>query len=309
MDFRSLIIFLNRRCTVGCATCDAGARPGNKDRLSREWLDAFFRRLDPGLFSGYVIWTGGEPFLSFESLCYGIALASGKGYRSEVLTSGVWYETHPELLEQLTRAGDENGTVSLRISLDAEHQEKVPMSQVIGLIEAAGALNLKVNFTLREIPGREGAVQGYMDEIRKHLPDYYRENSRRSRWLHHIPHIPLPDAPVCGDSPPQPHKYRQRCKMIFRDLVIGDDGQVYPCRGFFSLPKKTRRGLALGDPLETSWEVLSARQEQPLFKQLKEQGPYGICKRRKLEPEMWNSAPFYNQCHLCLELFMRIVNC
>lgn len=292
---------------MGCATCDAGARPGNGSQLSREWLDAFFNRIDTGLFSGYITWTGGEPFLSFESLCYGINLAREAGYRSEILTSGIWYNTHPGYLKRLKRIAGTKGCVSLRISLDAEHQEKVPMSVVTGLVRAAVEINLQVNFTLREIPGREGEVKTYMDEIFGQLPEYCRQNSSRSRWLHYIPHIPLPDSlasaePESTPIPQHPHKYRQRCKIIFRDLVIGDDGQVYPCCGFFSLPEETCSGLVLGDPLRLSWSELAVLRERSLFQTLKEYGPYGICKKMNLIPENWASAPFHNQCQLCLEL-------
>ncbi|NIO84964.1 MAG: radical SAM protein [Candidatus Aminicenantes bacterium] len=272
MLYQSVIIFLNRRCTVGCASCNAGAGPGNRGELSKEWLSAFFGKLkvEDLRFSGYIVWTGGEPFLSIDALQWGVSLASAAGFHSEILTSGNWFAAHPGWLELVAASGN----ISLRISLDAEHQEIVPMSCVIDLTERALELQLEANYTLREIPGQEGAVKRYIDEIKKALPEFYRSNKGRSRWLHYMPHIPISKS-VSRSEFSGPVSLKP-CKLVFRDLVIGDDGLVYPCCGLFSLPFYQR--LAIGDPLKESWEVLTARQwEQPLFQTLKESGPCHLC--------------------------------
>jgi len=266
-----VIIFLNRRCTVGCASCNAGAGSGNRGELSKEWLSGFFGKLKAGglKFPGYIVWTGGEPFLSIDVLQWGVSLASGMGFHSEILTGGNWFAGHPGWLELVAA-----GNVSLRISLDAEHQETVPISCVIALTRKALELQLEVNYTLREIPGREGAVKRYIDEIENALPEFYRGNKGRSRWLHYMPHIPISkSASRSGFSGAVSFK---PCKLVFRDLVIGNDGLVYPCCGLFSLPFYQK--LAIGDPLKESWEELTVRQrELPLFQALKKNGPCHLC--------------------------------
>jgi MoaA/NifB/PqqE/SkfB family radical SAM enzyme len=246
--YQSLILFLNRRCTVGCAACSAGALPGNMEELTPAWLTGFFKKIkqEPPAFSGYITWTGGEPFLSFDSLRRGIELASAAGYRSEILTGGQWFGERPARLEQLKDAG----SFCLRISLDAEHQKQAPLSDVVSLIRRADALGMEVNFTLREIPGRNHSPRQSMEEIKTQLPEFYNRHHRRSRWLHWIPHIPF------GSKPGPPYPDRTPCRMAFRDLVIGEDGLVYPCCGFFGSPSHHR--FALGDPLKESWETLAA---------------------------------------------------
>ena len=296
-QYQSLIIFLNRRCPVGCASCNAKALPGNREELTGRWLSAFFRIIKKVEFPGFVLWTGGEPFLSFEALQAGIAIASGQGFHSEILTSGTWFDTHPQRLEPL--AGKSN--ISLRISLDAEHQETVLLELVIALIRKAWALQIEVNFTLRDIPGREGFADRCIGEIKNHLPEFYRRNRSRSRWLHRIPHMPVSPAPA-NPCVSQTQKYRQPCPMIFRDLVIGEDGLVYPCCGFLGFP--FHQQLAVGNPMEESWESLVSRQKShPLFRMLQEKGPYGICRKLGLEPGRWKWPPFQSPCHLCMALF------
>lgn len=299
----NLIFFLNRRCHVGCASCNAAASAHNRAELSPQWLETFFNGIHDLEFSGYIIWTGGEPFLSFEALQKGISLACQKGFHSEILTGGAWFREEPGTLETLAAAGD----FSLRISLDAEHQDRVPLPLIISLIKRALELGIEVNFTLRKIPGREESMVDFPAEIKKQLPEFYRENRSRSRWLHYIPHMPV--SPRKNRSAVElKQKWRKACQMGFRDLVIGEDGLVYPCCGLFGIPGHER--LAIGDPLIESLEALENRQRNdPLFQVLRDKGPYGICRELGLTPEIWNWPAYESPCHLCLALFHQYGDC
>ncbi len=294
---------MNRKCPLNCPSCSAAATPLNNKELSPLWLTEFFNRLKDLEFPGYITWTGGEPFLSFKTLKTGIELAAEAKYHSEILTGGAWFDNNPGLLKQLRAVGN----FSLRISLDAEHQEKIPLRLIFALIEAALRLNVEVNFTLRSIPGRE-AASFYKDAIKKALPDFYRKNRGRSRWIHTIPHIgTVPEkerTPACAGAPlPASGKWQNSCRQGFRDLVIGEDGLFYPCCGLFTL--SCYRRLAVGDPLKESWPVLLNKQNRkPLFRVLKEKGPYFICLELGKQLEI-RSSSFNNPCDVCLALFRR----
>lgn len=298
----NVILFLNRRCTVGCASCNAAAYPGNPVELTPSWLASFFNRLHELTFPGYITWTGGEPFLSIETLKKGVSLASQNKYHSEILTAGAWFTQKPEHLETLAALGK----FSLRISLDAEHQDAIPITTIINLIKKALDLNIEVDFTLREIPGRQEQVSRSLAEIKTQLPEFYRHNHHRSRWLHYLPHMPVTAGTGClptdNTSGSRKQKWQQPCQMGFTDLIIGEDGLGYPCCGLFGAPGHER--LSTGDPLKESWENLETRQHHhPLFQALKKKGPYGICRELKLTPETWNWPTYTTPCHLCLALF------
>lgn len=306
--YQKLIFFLNRRCTVGCSSCNAAAAPGNRGELPPEWLIKFFNKVrqEELTFSGYVIWSGGEPFLTFEALNNGIGLASGCGYRSEILTSGAWFDSHPGYLEQLA----ETGHFSIRISLDSEHQEKVPLELVFALIERALQLNIEVNFTLRQIPGRSESAAYYIKEIEMSLPEFYRQSHSNSRWIHVIPHVPTAPAGMdtpsreTGKSLPSHQRWQRPCQQGFKDLVIGEDGYVYPCCGLFTLSCYPR--MRIGDPLKEAWHSLAGKQNRnPLFGILQEKGPYHICRELGFQPETWSWSPYQDTCCLCLALFNR----
>lgn len=322
--YRGVIIFLNRRCPVNCVSCNAGVQEINRKELTPGWLSAFFSRLRDVNHPGYIIWTGGEPFLSFEALEQGIALVSGESspsYHSEILTSGAWFREN-ELsidgsgkegyLERLVKSGD----FSLRISLDAEHQETVPVSRIIGLIEHAESLGIEINFTLRDIPGTDPALSppASLETIEKQLPGFVKRNKNRSRWLHHIPHMPAAVGSCnrkehkkeanTGKNVGKKGKYKGRCKLGFEDLVIGEDGLVYPCCGLFGVKEHQR--LAVGNPLTESWETLHARRfERKEFRALKEKGPYEMLRQKGVEPDWWEECDLESPCQLCGVLFER----
>lgn len=309
--YQNMIVFLNRRCHVGCPSCSAAASAGNSGELPAAWLVEFFNRVGENdlEFSNCIIWTGGEPFLSFAALQAGIALAEVSGYRSEILTGGAWFADRPGYLDKLAAAGN----FSLRISLDAEHQEKVPLQLVFSLIRQALKHHIKIDFTLRHIPGRRETIDYYRNEIKKALPEFYRENYLHSRWLHVIPHIPPAHAGVenvnCLGMPAatggqENRKWQKACSQGFRDLVIGEDGFVYPCCGLFSLACYPL--LRVGNPLHDTWRSLANNHSKnPLFHVLREKGPSHICRELGFQPETWSGSPFRTICSLCLALFNR----
>ncbi len=301
VDFQNTVLFLNRRCAVGCPSCNVSAAADRVEELSPVWLMDFFARARDLDFAGFVTWTGGEPFLSFESLTAGIELAGDTGFRSEILTSGIWYRDEPGLLEEI--AGFEG--VSLRVSVDAEHQRSVAVGQLISLLSRADELAIETNLTLRDIPGDPEAVKRMMAVIEDALPEFMEKNHNRSRFCNRIPHMPLnnPNHPLqclSGQSSNN-KKWQKRCDLGFRDLVVGEDGIVYPCCGVIGLD--CRPSFAIGDPLLLSWkELLRRRDEHPLLDDLRGQGPLQMARRAGLDPEQWNTR-FQTPCHLCLTLF------
>jgi organic radical activating enzyme len=251
-------------------------------------------------FAGYVTWTGGEPFLSFESLKTGLWAASGRGFKSEILTSGTWFHDHPSLLDEIAAIKD----VSIRISVDAEHQRSVADEELVRLLEQAEALGLEANLTLREIPGDDNAVKRTIAALQHALPQFVEKKRHQSRFFHTIPHMPVRDPRQPGQDSqelnPKAVKWKKPCTLAFRDLVVGEDGVVYPCCGVIGLSKRDQ--FAVGDPLElTGHELLRIRNQHPLLSRLRCQGPYQMAKDKGLEPDQWG-IHFATPCHLCLTL-------
>jgi len=239
--------------------------------------------------------------LSFESLKTGLIIAADHGFTSEILTSGIWYRTDPCLLDEI--AGIDN--VSIRVSVDSEHQESVPVDQIVALLTRADQLGIEANLTIRDIPENPGVLHHTLTTIEEALPEFYSKNRDRSRFCHRIPHMPVYDpegqTPGAAAVRPGSGKWRKSCGLGSRDLVVGEDGIVYPCCGVIGLD--CRSVFSIGDPLKKTWqELLSMRDRHPLLRVLREEGPYQMAISHGLTPEQWRTR-FETACHLCLTLF------
>ena len=151
MPFQNLIVFLNNSCPVSCRTCNVSAVPGKGENLGLKKLDLLFKKINKVDINKFIIWTGGEPFLFFENLKAGIKKGEGMGFRSEVLTSGMWFRNNKDFLKKLKDAGN----FSLRISVDNEHEKAAGTDILIGIIESCINLDIDVNCTVRDIPVSE----------------------------------------------------------------------------------------------------------------------------------------------------------
>lgn len=299
--WQSVILFLNRFCPVGCPSCSAGCTPPRRtEELSPDWLDLFLEKTRTLSFQGFLVWTGGEPFFSLDSLTAGVRKAAALGYASEILTSGAWYGTHPEWLTRF--AGIPR--LSLRISLDDEHQRTVPLDTVLSLIRDAVRHETAVNFTLRNVPGGTLTPRYYERALQENFPDMYRRHRARSRWIHILPTIPPGDRPWSPLNTPPLQASQKPCPVDFKDIVVGEDGLVYPCCGHFDTPGHER--LSAGNALAVSWDVLRERFfGNRFFTTLRTRGPHGICQDLSVNPESGGHRFFQSPCHMCRVIFRR----
>ncbi|MBN1355403.1 hypothetical protein JXA40_03925 [bacterium] len=297
--WNSMIFFLNRRCSVGCATCNAGCSPDNREILAAGWIGDFFSRGYPAITKPFSVWTGGEPFLSPNALTAGLQLCRKHNIHAEILTSGAWHRNRPDLLAWCAHAGP----FTLRISLDAEHQQHVPLDDIEILIDHALALNIPVCFTLRDIPGHQGMTpEEFLDHLREQFPDWTAANIGNSRWIHRIPTIRTKlhpgSIPRTSTRKNRPDPNPEPCRLGFRDLVIGPDGLIYPCCGLFAIPG--HRALALGDPLRSGGIIRTGTGNlSPILHKLKTKGPAYLL--AQIDPESTRSGYLTenSQCTLC----------
>ncbi|MBN1552920.1 radical SAM protein [bacterium] len=287
---RSIIIFLNRTCPVGCATCNVNASVDNTEFLDPEWIARFFINIDRFRSKQYIVWTGGEPFLSFDSLKIGLKLAAAYGFKSEILSSGVWVQQHPEFLRDLKKSGNYN----LRLSLDAEHQKTVPWEYVRKTVRESSKLGIELNFTLRHIPNEhEFTPEFYINRIKTEFPELYHLNRDNHRWIHVINTFGK-DTQLSDIN----RKLKQRCYLGFKDVVVGFDGYVYPCCGLLGGPAK--RCYRLGDALITGYdEIWHAIRKHPVLSLIRSKGPAAALSRFDASFDHNTSVEHMEPCDIC----------
>ncbi len=292
MKFNQIIIFLNRTCPVNCSTCNAGVNKSS-EYLTEEYLKKFRDWLKTFSYPKYVIITGGEPFLNFSSLCSAVKIFNKLNCKIEILTSGVWYKDNPQYLIDLKKYGDFN----LRISLDHEHEETVSLNHISYLLLSSVELNINTGFTIREVPESYHNLEYYKKFLKNVIPEIYEKNSDNSRWIHIIPQINLPDKKY---QTPVNNAYRKKCFLGFKDIIIGNDGLMYPCCGLFSY--KDHKKMSICNPLETNFTALNKIiKNNNLYRDLINKGPFQIGEKFNLTKKLKKNN-FSTNCEYCLEL-------
>lgn len=298
MRYKNLIIFLTDRCKSGCATCNVKASPENSGMILHDDLDLILgNSLLAESVSKYVIWTGGEPFENFSSLIYGIGLAERSGFNSEILTAGYWYEEGASYLTELKKTGN----FSLRISIDQEHLRFSGTERITALFSECMDMGIEVNFTVRKIKDEQDGKSIFFDEIKRLFPDFYRKKTGDPRWIHRIPHVPVSEDDPYLNNDKEVYK-NSGCKMTGRDIVVGWDGNIYPCCGLFSLTgfKKFATGNIRGAGFIEKKHIKS----NELFKLIRENGPGELTKKFGTASINMEIYGFNNQCHACLSLLL-----
>ena len=222
-NFSQIVFFLNRACPVGCETCNASASGSSGDALTIDRIRLVLDRLEgrPEI-SRYIVWTGGEPFDSIEVLSSGIRAAEQRGYRSEILSSGYWFDSDPGRLDLISKCRN----LTIRLSLDADHQGAIPLELIRRLASEIQSRGIRLGYTLRDIPGRQPGIGFFRHFIHDHLEMGSPGDRARSRFVHVVPTVlpgGHPSSP--GGSGLNPEK----CRLWMKDLVIGEDGGWYPC--------------------------------------------------------------------------------
>ena len=294
MKFNSIIIFVNNICSVGCATCNVSAKSSNKSVLDRKKLDILLKESKSAELSKYVTWTGGEPFLSFELLLYGLKKAEDLGFKSEVLTSGVWFDKDPEFIDKLKGIRD----ISIRISLDYEHNKKVSHKTLIKLIERSLDNKIDINFTVRKIPGVNYSPDDLFMRIKGGFSEYFLKKKSDFRWIHTIPHIPVHEDDPYISEIRDFHVSKKGCKFVYKDLVTGWDGFVYPCCGLFSVADFN--GFALTEITGGfSNRIESLIKSDRLFFMIRSSGPSSLTDKVEIPDRIKWSIKSMNSCFVC----------
>lgn len=172
MYYTSLLVSVTESCTVGCRHCGYLGSTRSKEATEDQIADWVTQALDYGIPT--IIFTGGEPFQRFRLLKAGVRAAhehdSHPGISS--FTSSFWGKS-PEAVDQIL--DQLPGLTHLYLSTDVFHQERVPPSYVMNVID--GALRRDIAYITLCVTIAEDAeedqfrtlYQGYGDRLMFHI--------------------------------------------------------------------------------------------------------------------------------------------
>ena len=192
-------------CTGRCKHCQNGDELSRTEHIDTDIAVGAVRKICEHYQISSLMTFGGEPLLYPETVCAihrtGTALGIG---RRQLITNG-YFSKKPERIEEVTRELAESGVNDLLLSVDAFHQETIPLEPVMRFARCAAEAgipmrispawlvspednnpyNLRTREVLREfeplgIPVGAGNVVFPSGNALKYLREYFDENTEAS---------------------------------------------------------------------------------------------------------------------------------
>jgi organic radical activating enzyme len=239
-----------------------------------------------------IAFTGGEPFLFFNSLKESIIFACKQGIRCSVATNCYWatdYKRAFKLLKSLKNAG----LHSLSISTDDFHIIFTPLKFIKNALKAAYKLNLNVT------------IQCTLDSNSTINANYLRQEFE----MDSVPIFETYVLPVgraknfsekrlifCKEE-----NLKGSCPFILRDPVAAPNGDLAVCCGFGIGNRQGFDNLFVAGNINMSslHEIVQVMNNNLLFNYLALKGPYSLLGLLNNQYHMITQRQFVNLCDIC----------
>ncbi len=300
MELQGLDIILTYDCTGCCAHCCYRAGPGRGETMSVAEVKGYLTTVADQPLK-WVLLFGGEPFLYYELLQTSVALATELA-GVLVFTNGYW-ATSPDTARRLLASLQEVGLDHMLFSVDAFHQERVPLERIAIGIEAArdlGYQTIEVDNRCLGAPDEDNAFNRRTQAIMSRLAglcDLTGVNVIQgpARMVGRAADELSPYLATQADPP-------TKCPLpdyLGGDIRAPHTVELHP-GGWVNLCA----GLALGNARQRPLDAILAEYDpdaHPIISVLAREGPSGLLKlaqRHGYSP----ASRYVDGCHLCYEV-------
>ena len=273
-------LMLTYRCGAECRHCFFECSPRRTEVMTRQTAQNVIKEA-VNLGAKWVSFSGGEPFLEYDSLRELISLSSKNGLNTEVVSNGFWGETS-EKAQGTLKPLIEAGMNALNLSIDDFHCEYVPFELSRNAYWAAVELGVKI--VLMVSTGKDSRINS------RSLPERVGDDLIQvagNRSIH-SPNAVLFETQFTPIGRGKDLKHDSvlftevMCNEVLRDIGVAPNGDVMPCCG----PLGTRN--VLGNINEISLrEILERASTDPRYKRIREGFNVDGC--------------YSSKCHACVE--------
>ncbi len=256
-------LLLTYRCSAECRHCFFECSPRRTEVMTHQTAQRVITEA-VSLGAKWVSFSGGEPFLEYDSLRDLISLSSENGLNTEVVSNGFWGETI-EKAQGVLKPLIEAGLDVLNLSVDDFHCEYVPFESVRNAYW--GAVDLGVKIVLMVSTGKDSEITS--ESLPELLGDDRIQVAGKSRILNsHAVLFETQFTPIgrgAGLRYDPVHFTEIRCGEVLRDIGVAPNGDVMPCCG----PLGTRN--VLGNINEEGLGLILDRAgREPRYKRIRE---------------------------------------
>lgn len=134
---------LTYTCLLRCSHCDVNSTPRARGRFTQQALNHSLTQIAQTDRIDSVVFTGGEPFLVYPTLLYGVNKARQIGLRVTIMTNGFFARSHATGI-RILRSLAESGLDEIQVSIDGFHYSNRRAPEGARTLEIAAELGIKV---------------------------------------------------------------------------------------------------------------------------------------------------------------------
>jgi len=299
MQVKGADFLLTFKCPSKCRHCSYKAGPERTGYMKTADAERYLKELRDTQPLESIAVHGGEPFLYFKLLKHVMKKAKElKISRTWVITNGYWAKTKAKAEKKLTELKNA-GLTCTTFSVDAFHQEYIPLETVKNGIEAAATVGFERICVDSYFLASPNSDNTYDILTRKTLEKLGKiDNVEINKWQARIGGRATE---LAKHLPPKPETPTGRCQTPFwiggnlknpEVIEIDFEGNVTLCPGI-SIGNAKRQSLA---QILENYDYL----DHPILSIIAEEGPIGLLEIAKAKGFKENQK-FVNECHLCYE--------
>ncbi len=158
MKYSTLGFTLFRKCNAQCEVCCFESSPTCKEALDVEKIKTFIDSAVGAPDLQTISFTGGEPFLEYETLLDLVAYAVQKGFPASAITNCFWASSEAIALEKIGRL-KQAGLSRMSVSYDEFHAAFIPAANVANVLTACKRLRIPVTIGVMKRNGSDVGAQ------------------------------------------------------------------------------------------------------------------------------------------------------
>lgn len=299
-------LVLTYRCNFNCRHCIADAGPARSEELPLRLAKEFIDGVAAGAEIGLVGYTGGEPFLVYDSLLHLMDYSYQRhGKMQGVVTNASW-AVSPEITLSKIKQLHAAGLRKLTISCDSLHLEYGDATAIKRVIDAC--LGLGIGVCINIVVMRSGSVcKTNLAQVLGLSPEDFEKGimvkefgpimvGRARRELSAADLIASEDPSYFGGN----------CPFVIWTPTIAPDGSVFACCCFGDAERDPQNQIGYAGNLRQSGfaEIFAAMQNDLLLNLLAHHGPYAVLQILKSRcPDLQVRKQYFGTCDVCVELF------
>lgn len=294
------VIVATFKCTAQCRECCFECSPNIEERLSLEDIKAFIDEICKFKNIQILVWSGGECFLLGEDLRKGIEYANRKGVSSRCVTNGYWATTLEKAKDEL-RILKHLGLKELNLSTGDDHQEFVPLENILNAIVAGAQLHIVTVVAIET----SATAKFKADDLKMH-PFFIEqiEKKKLSKYVKIMNAVWVSfhsDRIFEYDEDSKEYRNSQGCNTLFDSICIAPDKTILGCCGLCveHIPE-----LALGKfDGKNLGEKYEEQKEDFIKIWLAVEGPHAIIDQVKRWCPLIEIPKFHHMCQACAYIY------